>query len=49
MLQAACQSFATLALLRAFGGAAEACSDPLFMLITSMWYTRKKQPVRIGI
>ncbi|KAL8773429.1 MAG: hypothetical protein Q9194_004326 [Teloschistes cf. exilis] len=49
MLQAACQSFATLALLRAFGGAAEACSDPSFMLITSMWYTRKQQPVRIGI
>ncbi|KAI4204136.1 MAG: hypothetical protein LQ350_001327 [Teloschistes chrysophthalmus] len=49
MLQAACQSFATLALLRALGGAAEACSDPSFMLITSMWYTRKQQPVRIGI
>ncbi|KAL9581281.1 MAG: hypothetical protein Q9212_003990 [Teloschistes hypoglaucus] len=46
---AACQSFATLALLRALGGAAEACSDPSFMLITSMWYTRKQQPVRIGI
>ncbi|KAL8629483.1 hypothetical protein Q9189_004825 [Teloschistes chrysophthalmus] len=42
-------SFATLALLRALGGAAEACSDPSFMLITSMWYTRKQQPVRIGI
>lgn len=44
MLQAACNSFATLSVLRALGGAAEACSDPAFMLITSMWYTRKQQP-----
>ena len=49
MLQAACNSFSTLAVLRALGGAAEACSDPSFMLITSMWYTRRQQPVRIGL
>lgn len=49
MLQAAPHNFATLATLRALGGAAEACSDPSFMLITSMWYTRRQQPVRIGI
>ncbi|KAJ6155752.1 hypothetical protein N7470_006318 [Penicillium chermesinum] len=49
MIQAACNSFETLAVLRALGGAAEACSDPSFMLITSMWYTRREQPVRIGI
>lgn len=49
MLQAASHNFATLATLRALGGAAEACSDPSFMLITSMWYTRRQQPVRIGI
>ena len=49
MLQAACSSFATLGVLRALAGAAEACSDPSFMLITSMWYTRKQQPVRIGL
>ncbi|KAL8943398.1 MAG: hypothetical protein Q9216_001107 [Gyalolechia sp. 2 TL-2023] len=49
MLQAACSNFRTLATLRALSGAAEACSDPSFMLITSMWYTRKQQPVRIGI
>ncbi|KAJ6130769.1 hypothetical protein N7512_003549, partial [Penicillium capsulatum] len=49
MLQAACNSFETLAVLRALGGAAEACSDPAFMLITSMWYTRREQPVRIGL
>ncbi|KAL9595653.1 MAG: hypothetical protein Q9219_006321, partial [cf. Caloplaca sp. 3 TL-2023] len=49
MLQAACNNFRTLATLRALGGAAEACSDPSFMLITSMWYTRKQQPIRMGI
>ncbi|KAK2807077.1 hypothetical protein FQN51_004691 [Onygenales sp. PD_10] len=40
---------ATLAVLRALSGAAEACADPAFMLITSMWYTRAEQPVRIGL
>lgn len=49
MLQAACNSFETLSVLRALGGAAEACSDPAFLLITSMWYTRREQPVRIGL
>ena len=49
MLQAACNSFHTLAALRALGGAAEACSDPAFMIITQMWYTRRQQPVRIGL
>lgn len=49
MIQAACHNFTTLAVLRALGGAAEACSDPAFMLITSMWYTRKEQPVKIGL
>ena len=48
MLQAAAHNFAGLAALRAFAGAAEACSDPAFVLITSMWYTRRQQPVRIG-
>ncbi|KAL2436813.1 putative transporter [Exophiala dermatitidis] len=49
MLQAACNSFATLGVLRALAGAAEACADPSFMLITQMWYTRKEQPLRIGL
>ena len=49
MCQAACNSFTTLSVLRTLAGAAEACSDPSFMLITSMWYTRKEQPVKIGI
>ncbi|KAI9701630.1 MAG: hypothetical protein M1820_006401 [Bogoriella megaspora] len=43
------RSFASLAALRALSGAAEACSDPAFMLITSMWYTRRQQPVRMGL
>jgi MFS family permease len=38
MIQAAAQSFEGLAALRALAGAAEACADPSFMLITSMWY-----------
>lgn len=49
MLQAAARNFAGLAALRALAGAAEAVSDPSFMLITSMWYTRKQQPVRLGL
>lgn len=47
--QAGATNFAALAVLRALSGAAEACSDPSFMLITSMWYTRRQQPVRIGL
>ncbi|GLA83683.1 hypothetical protein AtubIFM56815_007888 [Aspergillus tubingensis] len=46
---AACHNFTTLAVLRALGGAAEACADPAFMLITGMWYTRREQPVRLGL
>jgi MFS family permease len=49
MYQAACNPSAALGVLRALAGAAEACSDPSFMLITCMWYTWKEQPVRIGI
>lgn len=49
MLQAAATNFASLGALRALAGAAEACADPAFMLITSMWYTRKEQPLRIGL
>ena len=49
MIQAACRNFAQLAVLRALSGAAEACSDPGFMLITGMWYTRREQPLRMGL
>ncbi|KAK5124163.1 hypothetical protein LTR85_001866 [Meristemomyces frigidus] len=49
MIQATAKNFAGLAALRAMAGAAEACSDPAFMLITSMWYTRRQQPIRMGL
>ncbi|KAJ5700968.1 hypothetical protein N7493_012014 [Penicillium malachiteum] len=49
MLQAAAKNFTQLAVLRVISGAAEASSDPAFMLITSMWYTRRQQPIRIGL
>jgi sugar phosphate permease len=45
IFQGLVNNFAGLAALRALAGAAEACSDPSFMLITCMWYTRKEQPV----
>lgn len=49
MIQAACNSFATLAILRFLSGAAEACADPAFLLIVQMWNTRRGQPIRIGL
>ncbi|KAF4781057.1 MFS allantoate transporter [Colletotrichum scovillei] len=49
MLQAAAPNFGALAALRAISGAAEACADPAFMIITSMWYTRREQPIKIGL
>lgn len=35
MCQAACKDFASLTVLRVLGGAAEACADPAFLIITS--------------
>ncbi|KAI1619399.1 major facilitator superfamily domain-containing protein [Exophiala viscosa] len=49
MLQSSAKSFTTLGVLRALAGAAEACSDPSFILITSMWYTRNEQPQKLGL
>jgi MFS family permease len=49
MAQAAVTNFAGLAVLRVLGGAAEACADPAFMIITTMWYTRREQPLRVGL
>ncbi|PWY85997.1 MFS allantoate transporter [Aspergillus heteromorphus CBS 117.55] len=49
MLQATAKNFTQLTVLRVISGAAEACSDPGFMLVTSMWYTRRQQPIRIGL
>ncbi|KAF4826800.1 putative transporter [Colletotrichum tropicale] len=49
MLQAVASNFTVLTVLRAISGAAEACADPAFMIITSMWYTRREQPIKIGL
>lgn len=49
MAQAAARNFLELAVLRALSGAAEACADPAFLLVTSMWYTRAQQPLKIGL
>ncbi|CAK1363431.1 unnamed protein product [Cercospora beticola] len=49
MLQAAAPNFSALAALRALAGAAEAVADPAFMLVTAMWYTRRQQPIRMGL
>ncbi|KAL1851990.1 hypothetical protein VTK73DRAFT_9323 [Phialemonium thermophilum] len=49
MCQAAARDFASLAALRILSGAFEAIADPAFMLITSMWYTRREQPWKIGL
>ncbi|KAJ7918787.1 MFS general substrate transporter [Mycena leptocephala] len=48
MAQAGSRNFTDLAILRTISGAAEATADPAFVLITSTWYTREQQPLRIG-
>ncbi|KAJ0340069.1 hypothetical protein COL26b_012003 [Colletotrichum chrysophilum] len=45
---AASHSFAGLAVCRFLLGMFEAVITPAFMLVTSMWYTRKEAPVRAG-
>lgn len=47
MLQACARNFAELAALRALSGAVEACADPAFMLITSMWSPDDNNPSRL--
>ncbi|GMM36474.1 Thi73 protein [Saccharomycopsis crataegensis] len=47
--QAACSSYGGLLACRFLGGAVESIADPSYLLITSMWYTRREQPLRIGI
>jgi MFS family permease len=49
MLQAVARNFTTLAVLRGLSGAAGACGDPTFMLITGMWYTGREQPIKISL
>ncbi|EIN06852.1 MFS general substrate transporter [Punctularia strigosozonata HHB-11173 SS5] len=48
MCQAASRSFVQLAVLRVLSGAFEAIADPAFMLLTTSFYTRREQPLRIA-
>ncbi|KAI9164078.1 transporter [Paramyrothecium foliicola] len=47
-LMAACNNFATLMVARFFLGLFEAGCLPLFSIITSQWYRRAEQPVRVA-
>ncbi|GKT83070.1 major facilitator superfamily transporter [Colletotrichum tofieldiae] len=49
MCHAASHNFASLAATRTFLGAFEASINPGTMLLFSMYYSRKEQPVRMGI
>ena len=46
---ASCNSYAGLLIARFFLGLLESCVSPIFVLITSMWYTPLQQPLRTGI
>lgn len=46
---AACHNFAGLATTRFFLGLFEAACLPLFSIITSQWYRRAEQPLRVAI
>lgn len=47
MTTPACDSFAGIATNRFFLGLVEAAVNPGFVLVMSMWYTNKEQPVRL--
>ncbi|KAG8925914.1 hypothetical protein FRC02_009347 [Tulasnella sp. 418] len=47
--QALTHGFPAMAVLRFISGACEAVADPCFMFVTAMWYTRREQPIRIGL
>lgn len=47
MTTPACTSFAGIATNRFFLGAMEAVVNPGFVLLMSMWYTVKEQPLRL--
>ena len=48
MCHAACKNFAGLFVVRALLGACEGSITAGFLLISSMFYTRKEQTLRIG-
>lgn len=43
----ACRSFAGLMTVRAILGCLESCINPAFIVISSQWWTREEQPLRI--
>ena len=49
MTTPACTSFAGIAVNRFFLGLVEAAVNPGFVLVMSMWYTAKEQPLRLEI
>ncbi|KAM0752592.1 MFS general substrate transporter [Meredithblackwellia eburnea MCA 4105] len=49
LLHAACHDFGGLAALRFLLGWVEVCTAPATIIITSNWYTKKEQVVRVGI
>ncbi|WWD17737.1 hypothetical protein CI109_102178 [Kwoniella shandongensis] len=48
-LLAAAHNFAGLAVVRFLLGGAEASISPTFIIITSMWWSRREQPLRMNI
>jgi MFS family permease len=42
-LHAACKNFAGLVTVRTFLGVFEACCQPIFIVLSSMWYKREEQ------
>ncbi|EFX06589.1 major facilitator superfamily transporter allantoate [Grosmannia clavigera kw1407] len=47
MTMAASRSFASLMVIRAILGCLESCINPAFIVISSQWWTREEQPLRI--
>ncbi|KAI1764436.1 MFS general substrate transporter [Hypoxylon sp. FL1150] len=48
MTIAASRSFASLMAIRAILGCLESCINPAFIVISSQWWTREEQPLRIS-
>ncbi|KAF3061861.1 hypothetical protein GL218_03703 [Daldinia childiae] len=48
MTTAASRSFASLMVIRAILGCLESCINPAFIVISSQWWTRDEQPLRIS-
>ncbi|KAH8891611.1 MFS general substrate transporter [Thozetella sp. PMI_491] len=48
-LNCVCKNYASLITLRVLLGVFESCVSPSMMLITSMWYKRREQPLRFGL